>query len=62
MPFYIVRRCRGGLDVFIGLGKLEPFVTDGDAVGEPGPLWFEFGDTEQEARQKIETEMRSMMN
>ncbi|WP_269062057.1 hypothetical protein [Salipiger marinus] len=41
------------------MAKRTPFV--GDVWGiEPGQVWFQFGATEEEAREKIEAEVRQM--
>lgn len=49
MWFYICRPCRGGASGWIAMAKRSPFVTDGDALKEPGGLLFDFGDTQAEA-------------
>lgn len=39
-----------GVEQYVALAKREPFVTQGpDPVYEPGELWYEFGDTPEEA-------------
>lgn len=59
MWHYIIRPARNGGQGWIAMAKREPFQTD-CAVSEPGPLWFEFGATEAEARAKIEAETRRL--
>lgn len=59
MWYYIVRH-ESDTDGWIALAKRGPFVADGDAIREPGDVWFEFGDTAGDARSKIEAEVRSM--
>jgi hypothetical protein len=45
--YYAVVR---GKDKFVGLAKKEPFTCDNpDPIKEPGELWFEFGNTPNEA-------------
>lgn len=59
---YFVRPCRNGVSGWIAMAKQSPFVTDGNALTEPGPLWFEFGMDEADARAKIEREIRGMLH
>lgn len=59
---YLIRSAQNGLEGWIAMAKREPFVCDGHPVHEPGDLWFQFGDTEAEARAKIEAEVKAMMN
>lgn len=47
-----VFRSRAGS--WIALAKREPFVLEEpSAIREPGDVWFEFGDTEEEALTKL---------
>lgn len=40
-----VRRSRAPGHRYLAVAKTEPFVLEGvDALAEPGPLWFAFGD------------------
>lgn len=51
--YIIVRPANDTFLGWIALAKREPFVTDGDSIAEPGPLWFEFGGTAQAALGKL---------
>lgn len=62
MMTYLTRPCRNGVHGWIAMAKQGPFITDGDAVREPGDLWFEFGATRDEALGKLQTEIRSLQN
>jgi len=59
MTYTIVRMARNGAPGFICAGKREPFVSS-DLVNEPGPLFFDFGATEEEARAKVLAEMGAL--
>jgi len=41
------------------MAKLEPF-TIGHPFYEPGDLWFQFGDTEEEAIAKVRAEVEQL--
>lgn len=59
MWHYLIRPCRNGAPGWLAMAKRTPFV--GDVWGiEPGQVWFQFGATEEEAREKIEAEVRQM--
>lgn len=45
-----------GRGLWCAMAKHEPFVV-GDPVAEPGELWFEFGDTEDEAMAKLKASL-----
>lgn len=57
---YLVRRCHNGPG-WIAFAKREPFIADGHPFHEPGPIWFEFGADEAEARANIEADIRRTM-
>ena len=59
--FYLVRPIATG-NGWIGFAKRAPFVADGHAAHEPGPLWFALGATEAAARAAIEAETRRLMH
>lgn len=59
---YIVRPCRNGVNGWLGLAKRGAWITDGDAIKEPGDVRFEFGATEAEARARIEADCRARLN
>lgn len=50
--------CRG----WLGMAKRGPWLTDGEPVLEPGEVLFEFGATQEEARARIEEDVRRSSN
>jgi hypothetical protein len=47
-----------GKTKWIALAKHEPFTSDNpDPITEPGDLWFEFGDTPEEAIKNLKSSL-----
>lgn len=55
--YFLCRPVKNNGTGYIALAKREPFVCDGDALREPGELWFEFGTTPSEALSKLRAEL-----
>lgn len=57
---YMVRPCRNGALGWLGMAKKSAFTANGSAVHERGDLWFTFGDTEDDAWDKIRAEVKGL--
>lgn len=62
MPwYYFVRTGRNGVTGWIAYAKPTPFGpnpdTDFDAMREPGEVWFQFGQTSEEALANLRAEL-----
>lgn len=53
-------RPRRNVPGWIALAKREPFTADGDSILEPGELWLDFGDTEEEALANIRADVAEL--
>ena len=51
----MVRRRNDNLGSWVAFAKHEPFIAFGDAIREPGEVWFEFGSTSNEAMARLKT-------
>lgn len=50
MHYHVIK----GINHYIALAKEEPFTRENpDPIREPGELWFEFGDTPEQALERL---------
>ena len=52
----MARQCRNGVPGFIAFAKNAPFIAGG-GMDEPGPMWFEFGETLSEAIERVKRDV-----